>query len=404
MKKPNQKASIYTLTLASSLVLVAVVLGLSYQVLQYRQTSRGNIRIDQASVYAELGIRHALRYTIDDPLWRQHLTNGPWIADIPVGDATYSVTGFDTRDGIFTNNDSDPVELTCTATVGSVNRIVQLHARQLPYEILRYAVVAGGDVFLSNHVRVTGNVTSNDDIDKSGADTWIFGDAEAVDVIHETTNISGTVSPASAPKELPDPTVIFAYYQAATSIPYRSTMERILLSPTNNPYGSTNPDGLYKMVCDNQKVVIKECRIVGTLFLINPKDDSRIEISINWQPARSDYPALIIQGPRFGIITDRNLEEENIGYVDLNLPGESGYGSVFTDFPNEINGLVYSTGKVILDKYSQIKGSLVATGDIELKDYSRCIYDASMYDNPPVKFLKACLYPIPGTWREVLPP
>ena len=155
MKHLNQKGSIYTLTLASSLVLVALVLGISYQILQYRQTSRGATQIDQATVYAELGIRHALHYTSVDSNWRVNLTNGNWLSDITVGDAVYSVEGIDPVDGVLVNNDSDPVELTCTATVGDVTRSVQINTIQQPFEILRYAVVAGGDIDISNHVRVT---------------------------------------------------------------------------------------------------------------------------------------------------------------------------------------------------------------------------------------------------------
>ncbi len=404
MKTSRELGSIYTLTLASSLVLVALVLGISYQILQFRQTSRGASQVDQASVYAELGLRHALRYTKDDSLWRQPLTSGLWLEDIEVGDAAYSVTGIDTVDGVLADNDSDPVELTCTATVNGLTRTIQLNAQQSPSEILRYAVAAGGVVKISNHVRVTGNVTSNDKIEKSGADTWIFGDAEAVNTINETTNITGVVSPGSAAQEFPSSSNIFTYYQTATTIAYRSTIERVLISPTNNPYGPlTNANGLYKMTCANQKVVIKQCRIVGTLFLINPKSDSRIEISVNWQPARPDYPALIIQGSQFEIITYEDLNEALIGFVDLNLPGESGYGSVLNTFSNEINGVVYSTGKVILNSSSTINGSLIAVGDIELNDYARCNYDSDVYSTAPVKFFHNYLQPVAGTWRQVLP-
>ena len=400
----REKGSIYTLTLASSLVLVALVLGISYQILQYRQTARGATQVDQASVYAELGIRHALRYTKEDALWRQNLSSGQWLLDIAVGDAIYSVTGIDTVDGVLSDNDDDPVELTCTATVDGVTRTVQINAQQQPCEILRYAVAGGGVVKISNDVCVTGNVTSNDEIDKSGADTWIVGNAEAVGAIEETDNITGTISPGSAAKEFPDQTSIFTYYQAAaTLIPYQSTMERILLSPTNNPYGETNPDGLYSMNCDDQKVVIRQCRIVGTLILIDPKDDSSIDDSINWQPARADYPALIVQGTKFTIKTDQDLDEDHIEQ-DLNMPGETGYGDDEQVFPNEINGLVYATGELILDKDIVIKGTVIAAGDIELKDCSSCVYDAGVYNNTPVMFHKTYLVPVPGSWRLVLPP
>ncbi len=399
----HTQGSIYILTLVSALVLMGLGLGLALNILQYRRASRSDLKIEEARIYAELGIRHALRYTIDDSNWRQHLNSGTWLQDITAGAATYSVTGIDTADGVLPNNDSDPVKITCTATVEGVTRTIQVNTRQQPYEILRYAVVAGGDVDISSYARVTGNVASNDDIHKSGDYSWIVGNAEAVDTIYETSHITGTVAPGSAAREFPSQSSIFSYYQAATPIAYRSSMERILLSPTKNPYGSTNPDGLYKMNCANQKVVIKQCRIVGTLFLINPRSDSRIEISINWKPARPDYPALIIEGPCLEIITYQDLKEYEIGYVDLNLPGESGYGSALNTFSNEINGLVYSTGNLILEQTIQIKGSLIALGEIDLRDYSRCIYNASVYDNAPVMFHMPSLYPVAGSWTQVLP-
>jgi len=405
MKKPNKKGSIYTLTLASSLVLGALVLGISYQILQYRQTSRSNTQTDQASVYAELGIRHALYFTKDDKNWRNHVISGPWLQDIAVGDALYSVEGIDPVDDDLANNDTDPVILTCTAEVGGVTRTVQVNAISKPCELLQYAVAAGSDVIISGHVHIHGAATSNNNIDKSGAATWVYGNAEAVGTIGQTNRITGTISPGSAAKTFPDNTKIFQYYQIrAKPIGYQPLMERILLSPTNNPYGAPDPDGLYKMNCANKKIEIKECRIVGTLLLINPKDDSTIDVSINWQPARSDYPALLIDGTKFTIKTYRDLEEEEIGFVDLNLPGEPGFGSVFTDFPNEINGLIYCKGDLTLDKDIVIKGAVIATGILDIKDYAHCTADPALYSNPPIGFLYDHLIPVPGTWHQVLPP
>jgi hypothetical protein len=402
----KKKGSIYALALSASLVLTAVVLGISYQILQFRRTSRANTQTDQASVHAGLGIRHALHYTSVDANWRQNLNSGPWLQDIAVGDALYSVEGIDPVDGVLVNNDTDPVELTCTATVYGVTRTVQVNAQSKPCDLLQYAVAAGSDVKISNNVHIHGDVTSNAKIDKSGSSTWIYGNAEAVDTIGDTSQITGTISPNSAAKDFPDESKIFAYYQAgATPIAFQPLMQRILLSPTSNPFGPlTNADGLYKINCANQKIVIKNCRIVGTLFLINPKDDSRIETSINWQLARPDYPALIIDGTKFEIITDRDLEEEEIGFVDLNLPGEPGFGSVFTVFPNEINGLIYCKGNLTLDKNIVINGIVIATGVLDIKDYSHCTADPALYSNPTIGFVHEYLVPVPGTWRQVLPP
>lgn len=393
----------YTLTLASSLVLVALVLGLSYQILQYRKTARADTQVDQASVYAELGIRHALYFTFDDKNWRQHLNNGTWMQDITMGDAVYSVSGVDPIDGILNNSDADPVNLTCTAEVNGITRTSRVQTSQKASDLLRYALAATETITISNHVRVTGNVFTNSDIDKSGADTWIFGDAEAVDTIHEKKQITGDITENAEPKAFPGSADIFTYYQAqATEIPFTPLMERFLLSPQNNPYGPTNPDGVYKINCLNQKITIKDCRIVGTLILIKPKNDSKVESAINFRPARPDYPALIIDGS-ITLKPDKDLVEWNLGF-DASLPGEPGFGTMFSVFPNLIRGLVYCKGYLLLDEECTIQGSVIVEGDLELKDWSACQYFSAVYDNPPPWFHETWLSPVRGTWCEVLPP
>ncbi|MBN1844389.1 MAG: hypothetical protein JW810_01815 [Sedimentisphaerales bacterium] len=399
----GRQGSIYMLVLVSTVVLVGLVLGLSYRLLHLHQLNRSQRDMDRAFVYAELGVRHALHYTRVDPQWRVNLTSGPWLQDVAVDQAVYSVSGIDAADGDLANVPSEPVTLSCTAAIGGVTRQVQVEAKVVPLELLKYAASAADDMSISNHVRVYGSITCNDDISKSGSDTWVFGDAEAVDTIYETTNISGTVAPGSPPKQYPDSSALLAYYTArATPIPYSSTIQSMLISPANNPWGSPNPDGLYKIQCGYQKIEIRNCRIVGTLLLINPRSDSLVSTSINWTPARADYPALIVDGS-FTISPTKDLREYEIGYVDLNLPGESGYGSVWTVFSNRISGLVYCTGDLTLEDEARIEGAAIVQDDLFLQEDARCTLDEGLYDNPPVYFHYPYLQAVRGAWQETIP-
>ncbi|MCK5271626.1 MAG: hypothetical protein KAJ52_03575 [Sedimentisphaerales bacterium] len=408
IKLTNRKenGSVYFLTLASAVVLVALVLGLSVHNLQFRRSSRSQTQIDRAYIYAELGIRHALHFTKVEPNWRQALNNGTWLEDIAVDQATYTVTGIDPVDGDLTNNQNDPVILTATATINGVNRTISVKTQPAPLRILHYAVVADGNVNISSHVEINGNVTSNADIDKSGSDTWIFGNAEAVGAIHETTNISGDIVPGSSPKDFPNAGEIMTYYTSrATVIPYVATIEKVLLSPSSNPFGPTNPDGLYYIDCGINKLTIRDCRIVGTLIIRSSVIDKiYIESAVNWRPARPDYPALIVDHnlSRIHIKTDKDLNEGTIN-TDLSLPEESGYGDEDDVYPNVIKGLIYCYNDISLESNCNIQGTVIARNAIILKDNAVCTYDPAILDNPPKGFYNSALIPVHGTWRRLIP-
>lgn len=397
----KEHGSIYILTLAAAIILVGLALGMSSQMLQFRRTSHGQTGADQANVYAELGIRHALHFTQAAPNWRTLLPNGTWLTQVTNGQGSYTVAGIDPADGVLGNDDGTAV-LTCTAVAAGITRQVQVEAEQPPLELLNYAVAAADKLKISNNVRITGNIVSNNEIDKSGSDTWVFGDAEAVVKVQETTNITGTIRTGITPKTFPDTTTIVDYYSAlATPIPFQPLIQRVLLSPTNNPFGPTNAQGIYRINCGDQKLVIKDCRIVGTVILINPKSDSRVEISLNWQPASPDLPALILQGS-MEMLMERSVEELRIG-VDLSLPGEIGHGTILGVYPSLISGLIYVNGDLTLDKITKVEGAIIATGKVEFKDWASCQYQPTLATDPPAHFREAYLSCVPGAWREILP-
>ena len=398
----NNRASAYFMTLTAAVVLVSMVLGLSYLMLQFRHTSRSSGQVDQARIYADLGIQHALHFTEEAYNWRDILPNGVWLSNVTAGDGTYTVGGIDSTDGDLTDDSGDPVLLTAMAAVGGVTRTVQVQAQNAPILLLRYAVAAGDTVDINNDVQVFGDVTSNANIDKSGGGTWIYGDAEAVGIVHETENITGDIVPNSDAKLFPNNGTILAYYSArATAIPYQGTMEEVVLSPTSNPYGLADPDGLYLIDCGGEKIVIRNCRIVGTLILVNPKDSSLMEKGLNWRPARSDYPALIVDGLRMTIKPDPFLPED--GKFDVSLPTEPGFGTMAGSYPSIIEGLVYCSGELKLEKDCSIQGMAMAGGVLTLNDDAQIQYDPALRSNPPKCFSESHLSVTDGTWRQIIP-
>lgn len=409
MKRINtrkENGSVYFLTLASAVVLVALVLGLSVHNLQFRRSSRSQTQIDRAYIYAELGIRHALHFTKVEANWRQVLSNGTWLEDIVVDQATYTVTGIDPVDGDLANNPGDPIVLTATATINGVSRTISVKTQPAPLRILNYAVASANNININDHIKINGDVTSNADINKSEEDTWIFGNAEAVGTIHETTNISGNIAPGSSPKKFPVADEIMTYYKSrATVIPYVLTIENVLLSPSSNPFGPTNPDGLYYIDCGSTKLTIKNCRIIGTLIIRSIViDNIYIESAVNWQPARPDYPALIVDHnlSHIQIKPDEDLDEDEIE-ADLSLPGESGYGDENDVYPNVIKGLIYCYNDITLKSSCNIQGTVIARNDIVVKNDAVCTYDPAILDNPPKGFHNSALVPVHGTWRRIIP-
>jgi hypothetical protein len=393
----NHRGSIYFLTLASSIILVLTVTGLSFTIIQFRRESRSNQQIDQAEIYTQLGIRHALYFTHQIPNWRNLLTSGPWMQNISNGNATYTVTGIDMVDGQL-NNGINAVQLACTTTVNGVHRTLTVETEQPPLDSLRFAITAGQSIIMTNKSVINGDVASNANIDNSDASTFINGNVEVVTSINLTENISGSITTGIEPKTFPySPSLLEYYASQATPIMYQDTLQEILLSPSTNPFGTTNPYGLYMINCGGNQITIRDCRIVGTLILINPSSDSLIKDGINMQPARADYPALIIEGD-MNILPSKDLNEADSN-IDFSLPGESGIGSITNTYPSLIQGAIYCNGNLILDQTCDIFGTVIATGAVEMRSESQISVNEALWNNPPKQFNETYLEPISNTWQ-----
>ena len=141
--------------------------------------------------------------------------------------------------------------------------------------------------------------------------------------------------------EMPDPDKVFEYYLSnGTPISYgqlaAGCIENVVLSAGNNPYGTqvTNVQGIYVINCQGSKVIVRNCRIRGTLVFVNASAGVDLEECIVWEPHIANFPAMMVQGNLTMAWTSQTLLSEQSLGVNFNpssTPYQSGSDSDMLD-------------------------------------------------------------------------
>ncbi len=166
------------------------------------------------------------------------------------------------------------------------------------------------------------------------------------------------------------------------------TIYREVLSPGRNPFGQTNPRGVYVLDCQGAKLRIKCSRIAGTLVLLNPGPGSSIGGGpVAWRPALANYPALITSGDILVHPTNTPLAEA-AWKVNFNPPGspdpDLGEDSTLDDtYPSEIRGWIYAGGNLTLQNQPVVRGAILATGMVWIEGDLALFYDPICRQNIP---------------------
>ena len=128
----------------------------------------------------------------------------------------------------------------------------------------------------------------------------IYGDAEARSTITNLGTIIGTQTVPVPDKAMPAATVVADYIVLATPITYGmvvgGVIDKQVLSPGNNPWGATDPDGVYYIDTLGGDLTIRASRIHGTLIVKCGAGTVRLETAALLHPYRTDYPTLIVDG------------------------------------------------------------------------------------------------------------
>lgn len=169
-------------------------------------------------------------------------------------------------------------------------------------------------------------------------------------------------------------------------------IENVTLSAKSNPFGAVNTQGVYQIDCGGADLIIRNCRIQGSLVLINPGSNSQIQGSVHWQTNDPSLAALAVKGD-ITIATDTAPLSELTTNTNFNRNTPWPINSTSTDtdradaYPSYIQGLIYATDNITFLNNPTLRGTTVALGDIIVQSQTLTItYDPQIKDNPPAGF------------------
>jgi len=420
LSRAHRPGSTYVLVVGLTALVMTLALGAIAVARVQARRDRADADVTQSRLLAHAAVEMGRFLVKNDPLWRTHYSNGTWgigtLSDL--GNA--SLEGIDPNDGDLDDHELDPLLLIGTGACGAATQAMQITLQAYPkaYGCLEVALYAGNDVNVNAcTVQSDQIVAAGNSINASSA--AVYADAEAVNGVNGVTYY-GTQTAGVAARSLPDPTTVFDTYQgrgsriARSGLPYSTAegariIDEVVLSPASNPYWpyGTNSRGVYYIECDGDNVCIRNCRIVGTLVLRNAGSASRVEGSVNWEPAVSNYPALLVEGNMAFGCSATSLDEQTF-FVNFNPCGTPYQGQWDTDlwdfYPSRIKGLVYIKGNAVARPGTQTFYGVVIAGNAFTAEAGSVLnlgYDATYLNDPPPAFRERVLMkPAPGSYER----
>jgi hypothetical protein len=337
-----------------------------------------------------------------------------------MGRGTASLDVIDPGDGNLADDALEPVVLTGTGVCGEAVQKVQvtLLADPTGFGCLQAALHADNDVkFNAATVLCDQVVSSNNNINASSAD--VYADAEAANDVKGTT-YHGTTTSRVDRRSMPDPDDVFAAYQSrGTWIPHwaipwddgERLMDEVIFSPGHNPFWpyTLNAEGIYVIDCNGQDIRIRDCRIVGTLVLLNAGGNTRVDRAVHWEPAVENYPALLVEG-KFtfrldGGALDEDMENENYNPPHTPYQGQSD-GDEEDSYPSSIKGLIYVKDDTWCTSVTTtVHGVIVVENSFEVVPGTllNLRYDSRYLNDPPPGFVERIdMVVAEGSYRRVV--
>ena len=349
--------------------------------------------------------------------WRTSYTSGQTAFTQVLGRGRFSWAIKDEVDGNLGNDYLQSFRVYGIGKVGAVTRVysVQVGPSGSPLDVLRTAVHSSVSVSLTGKTMNNyGPISSNGQVKLSGT---VYGAVEAASTSGSASGATAVTAPSPA-KTMPSATIFDALAADATEIDYDtigSKLDKVLLSPTSNPWGTPNAKGLYLVtVPSNKKFQITKSRIVGTLLVRGAKTVD-VNGPVVWETGPTRGPLLVVSSPGCDVkITgfDTWLDEADVG-LNLNPPAtpfELASNAVATDhFPPQYCGIIHcmvgSGGTLELADNVHISGTVIADCPVTTKTMATLLQDASIYASPPFGYAKGdALSAVGGSWRwDTLP-
>ncbi|NND98847.1 MAG: hypothetical protein HKN47_16135, partial [Pirellulaceae bacterium] len=222
---------------------------------------------------------------------------------------------------------------------------------------------------------------------------------------------------ANAAVTAPPQDVIAEYTQGGTSIPVGSLplvggarqLSDRLLTAADNPFGTPDMDGHYKIDALGQAIRIGNCRIEGTLVII---DTPLIILTngITWNCAGDPNAILVTDGTIRLEDVEPTLNESNIS-VNMN-PVTSPYRGTESNnttgdvYPTELRGVLYTTDDIEIGPLTDgsqlriegvmVSNNLTITGNVAIQNFDGILQTppVPLADWIPMEFVR-------GTFRRV---
>jgi len=407
----RRRGSAYLIVIAVAMIVATLGLGTMLAIRAQLRSAHSLGDAAEARLYALSAIELARLWISQDPQWRINRTTGVWAANQQIGSGTYTLEAADPVDGNLANRPHDPLVVKATGVKGHARQRVQvtLAASPIPLPALAYPLHTGGQLHVNAGKTLTANAAT---LSTNGAlrnDGTILGSVE-VSWVQNLGIVTGTVTTGSPARAFPPAGVVDLYANLGTEISPGNTIDKQVLTPGRNPWGATNPDGVY-VIRTTSDLVIKNSRIQGTLLVICPGKKVTLDTGVLLQPYRSDYPALIVDGDAILQYSSDKALSESTAATNFNPPGAAYKGVADSDtsdeYPSEIQGLVHVRGSLNLKNAALLRGIAIAestntTDAVRFEGTNEIAYDRNLYLSPPQGYTTAVqMQPAPGSWRQV---
>lgn len=333
------------LTVVSVSVMVAAT-GLTLIAVQRsdRRLQENIILDNKLSWYARSGIEMGLMYMERNTSWRQQV-QGTCTLDsetltnclfepITVSGWKVAVQVFDELDGNIANSLADPVRMVATGRQSGVSYKLECRLTPRPHQALTFAAFSGSSLGIQlkstasvrGPIRAHGNITADSNVTRSDDASF-----ETLSAYTISTNLSPRKFVSTT---IPTPVVSVSAYQAmATAIQggTGSTCELYgyNLTPTSNPTGIVNPNGIYWLDAGGRDVRIENLRVQGTLIITNVYQRVRFEKACRIEPGSPGFPSLLIDAPGRLVEINPDLLSVSELSVQLRIPGGTGVITVW---------------------------------------------------------------------------
>jgi hypothetical protein len=380
------------------------------------RTALDSLHSVQARQHAKSAAELAARILRTSPQWRTTFNHGHLITPRDLGSGRISAIMTDPVDGLLGNQPHDPIQVDITAAQGRAQQKFRLRfqARPQPMVVLNYGVHTWGNIEIRSGASLSsygGSVSTSGTLQNRGT---IDGNVSATGLGVPGT-ITGSVLVPAPIHPLPTEQVAVKYSELGTQFTAPVTsIDRQVITPTRNPYGPLNADGVY-VIRPSSNLTIQNTRIHGTLVVRFNSAGHTLTIGENvfFQPARPGYPVLVVLG-NLELRYRSEGEQLSEAFLGTNFnPADAPFlgvsNSTQTDtYPSEIQGLIYVNRRTTWRENGLLRGALISEGPsgnvgIDVYGHPRVMYDRHLFFDPaPWVTTRVDMIPEPNSWTQIV--